>query len=97
MRLSAAAGEQPVISGKLGKTERSHNIGHVTLEIGLHNVVFPCADTAFVQRVLGLAVKGKQHIIFIDFLVINAVDVTPNGRAALCRGEIFDGMERKNW
>ena len=47
------------------------------------------------QRVLGLAVKGKQHIIFIDFLVINAVDVTPNGRAALCRGEIFDGMERK--
>ena len=39
--------------------------------------------------------QGKEHVIFIDFLVINSVDVSPDNCSAFCCGKVLNSMEGK--
>ena len=87
--------QQLRIPAQLHQTDGRHDVRHIALIQGRHNIVFPCAGLGFGQRVLVLPVETQEHVLLIDRLVIQTQSRIPCGGAALGGGEILHRVERK--
>jgi len=81
------------ISIELCQSDRGHDIGHVAFIVGCDDIVFPGTRFVFRKRVLGLPVEGEKHVLLIDRLTVEAVDIAPYGTASFGGGQILDRVE----